>query len=162
MPHFFQRELNISDDWRHGRSRFFHYRFEITQYLVCLSIGIIDRVRITYSIYNLLQIKIQCSNERFNLKSCRLFLPSYYSTGVQICIEVTYPISEGISTAIMFLFVQILSVVLTSIYGYTCKTYNDLIANGGLVCIMIASVLLAFLIPSKLMRQDVENMNRNV
>lgn len=74
-----------------------------------------------------------------------------------MCIEVTYPISEGMSTAIMFLFVQFSCLILTALYSYTVKQMGDLLSNIFLVGVLLLSMMFAFLIPPVLRRQDAES-----
>lgn len=74
-----------------------------------------------------------------------------------MAIEVTYPITEDISSAILMAFVHIISLTLTSVYGYAVKQYGDLKANIGLICIFSLSTTFALFIPPNLKRQKIEH-----
>lgn len=74
-----------------------------------------------------------------------------------MAIEVTYPVTEDVSSAMMILFVHVKSLILTSIYGYSVKHYGDLKSNIGLICIFVLSVIFALLIPANLKRQKIEH-----
>lgn len=71
-------------------------------------------------------------------------------------IEVTYPVSEGISSAIMFLSVQLQGCIITILYGYAIKWYGDLISNIVITVLFVLSSIFALLIPPNLKRQNVE------
>lgn len=81
----------------------------------------------------------------------------YNATGFQMGIEVTYPISEGISTAVAFFASCFFSFTFTIVYGYTIKEFGDLISNIGLIMVYIVTVVLTILIPTDLKRQEAEN-----
>lgn len=76
-------------------------------------------------------------------------------------IEITYPVSEGISSAVMFLSVQTHGVIVTSAYGYLVKAYGDLISNCALTLLFLLSAIFAILMPKTLRRQAVEKTTSN-
>ncbi|XP_065215553.1 uncharacterized MFS-type transporter C09D4.1-like isoform X2 [Planococcus citri] len=84
------------------------------------------------------------------------FILSYYGTGFQMAIEVTFPVSEGISSAILFLSVQMHGCLITIVYGYAVKLFGDLPSNIGLTVLFSISAIFACLIPADLKRQSVE------
>ncbi|XP_065210558.1 uncharacterized MFS-type transporter C09D4.1-like [Planococcus citri] len=84
------------------------------------------------------------------------FVLSYYATGFQMVIEVTFPVSEEISSAVLFLIVQIPGYTLTSLYGPAIRTFGDLPSNIALIATFSTSALCAILVPSNLKRQQVE------
>lgn len=88
----------------------------------------------------------------------RLFTLGYYSTGFQMGIEVTYPVSEGTSTAAMFFAGNLTSFVLTVIYGYTIKLYGDLASNIGMMVIYGIAVAITISIPADMKRQKAETV----
>ena len=71
-------------------------------------------------------------------------------------IELTFPVPESVVVASMSLFVQFISVCLTSVYGLAIKRYGDVTANIGLTCAMLVSFVLACLIPANLKRKNIE------
>lgn len=73
-----------------------------------------------------------------------------------MAIEVTFPVSEGISSAILFLSVQLHGCLITILYGYAVKKFGDLPSNIGLNVLFVISALFAILIPANLKRQNVE------
>ncbi|XP_065211571.1 uncharacterized MFS-type transporter C09D4.1-like isoform X2 [Planococcus citri] len=85
------------------------------------------------------------------------FIQGFYSTGVQMAIEVTYPITEDVSSAIMMAFVHMVTLILTSGYGYAVKQYGDMKSNIGLICIFSLSATFALFIPPNLKRQKFEH-----
>lgn len=84
------------------------------------------------------------------------FLLGFYATGIQMCIEITYPISESISTATTFLFVFSLSFLTTTLYSYALQEYGDLTANMGMISVLLISALFACLMTPDLQRQKAE------
>lgn len=102
------------------------------------------------------KIYFEIPTDHFDLLN-RFFVLGYYATGFQMGIEVTYPVSEGISSAVMFLSVQLHGCLITVFYGYAVKRYGDLASNIGLTMLFVLSAIFAFLIPRNLKRQDVEN-----
>ena len=91
----------------------------------------------------------------------RFFIQGYYSTGVQMAIEVTYPITEDVSSAVMMAFVHVIYLLLTSAYGYAVKQYGDMKSNIGLICIFSLSTIFAFFIPPNLKRQKTEHLEQD-
>lgn len=73
-----------------------------------------------------------------------------------MCIEITYPISESISTATTFLFVFSLSFLTTTLYSYALQEYGDLTANMGMISVLLISALFACLMTPDLQRQKAE------
>ncbi|XP_065210559.1 uncharacterized MFS-type transporter C09D4.1-like [Planococcus citri] len=88
------------------------------------------------------------------------FTLSYYGTGFQMAIEVTFPISEEISAATSFLITEFLSFVITSSYGYLIGKYSSLPSNVVLIVLFFLAALCAYLVPSDLRRQQVEESAR--
>ena len=74
-----------------------------------------------------------------------------------MAIEVTFPVSEGISSAILFLSVQLHGCLITILYGYAVKHFGDLPSNIGLTVLFSISAFFAMIIPANLKRQSVEN-----
>lgn len=72
-------------------------------------------------------------------------------------IEVTYPVSEGISTAVMFFAGCLASFVLTVVYGYTVKTYGDFASNIGIMVLYVITIVITISIPADMKRQEAEN-----
>ncbi|XP_065215555.1 uncharacterized MFS-type transporter C09D4.1-like [Planococcus citri] len=85
------------------------------------------------------------------------FVMGYYSVGMQIGIELTYPIHEEISTAISFLSTGVFAFVFTIVYGYTIKSYGDLASNIGISVLVVISCIITFCLPVDLKRQRAEN-----
>lgn len=78
-----------------------------------------------------------------------------------MAIEVTFPVSEEVSSAILFLSVQFHSFIITVVYGYAIKKFGDLSSNVALIVLFSISILYAFLIPPDLKRQEVEKSSRD-
>lgn len=76
-------------------------------------------------------------------------------------IEVTYPVSEGISTAVIFCASAFVSFMLAVAYGYTVKTYGDFPSNIGILVVSAVTIVVTILIPADLKRQEAENTCAN-
>lgn len=85
---------------------------------------------------------------------------SYYSTGIQLGIELTYPAPEQISTAITFLSGQVFSLIVTVIYSYMMKIYGDFWSNIGMVGLNSIALIATLFVPGDLKRQQAENEPR--
>lgn len=80
----------------------------------------------------------------------------FYSVGIQLAIEITYPTSEGITSSLLLLMSHSLGIPVTKIYRYTYDAHGDLIANMGLSLLLLIGTILIYLVPSKLRRQNAE------
>lgn len=85
-----------------------------------------------------------------------------YTTGIQLGIELTYPISEQISIAITLLSGQAFAFVLTILFGLAIKSYGDLYSNAGIVVLHIIAAITALFVPSHLERQKAENEPKEI
>ncbi|XP_065210607.1 uncharacterized MFS-type transporter C09D4.1-like isoform X2 [Planococcus citri] len=85
------------------------------------------------------------------------FVTGYYSSGMQLGIELTYPIHEEISTTITFLSGALFSLITTVAYGYMIKIYGDLISNIVMIVLNIIAVVATLCIKVDLKRQRAEN-----
>lgn len=86
----------------------------------------------------------------------RFFVVGYYATGFQIGIEITYPVSEEISSAIMLLSAHMSGFVISIVYGYAVKLFGDFYSNVGLTVLYLIPAICAALIPRDLKRQEAE------
>lgn len=84
------------------------------------------------------------------------FMIGFYSVGIQLAIEITYPTSEGITSSLLLLMSHLLGIPVTKIYRYTYDAHGDLIANMGLCLLLLIGTILIYLVPSKLRRQSAE------
>lgn len=72
-------------------------------------------------------------------------------------IEVMYPMSEAVTSAVMFFWAQIVGLIVTLGYSWVLKSYRDAIANGILCSLFFLSFIISLLIPANLKRQKAEN-----
>lgn len=72
-------------------------------------------------------------------------------------IEVMYPMSEAVTSAVMFFWAQILGLIVTLVYSASLKTYGDVVANGILCSLFFLSCIISLFIPAHLQRQKAEN-----
>lgn len=87
----------------------------------------------------------------------RIFVQSLYVTGVQMGIEVMYPMSEAVTSGIMFFWAQIVGLIVTLSYSSLLKSHGDIIANGILCSLFFLSCVISLFIPANLKRQKAEN-----
>ncbi|XP_065215560.1 uncharacterized MFS-type transporter C09D4.1-like isoform X2 [Planococcus citri] len=85
------------------------------------------------------------------------FVMGYYSSGMQLGIELTFPIHEEISTAITFLSGMTCAFVITVAYGYMIKGFGDLNSNIVMIVLNIIAIIATLCIPVDLKRQRAEN-----
>ncbi|XP_065215557.1 uncharacterized MFS-type transporter C09D4.1-like [Planococcus citri] len=85
------------------------------------------------------------------------FVMGYYSSGMQLGIELTFPIHEEISAAITFLSGMTCAFVITIAYGYMIKSIGDLKSNIVMISLNIIATVATFCIPVDLKRQRAEN-----
>lgn len=134
----------------------FHMVSQVKQHIICIHNFYPSRVT-SHTFFN------------FHMNTCysyvykiihhplsRFFILGYYGTGFQMGIEVTYPISESITAAVMFLSGQVSGFLVTVVYSYFRKTYGDLPTNIGVMCMYLVCILITLIIPANLKRQQAE------
>ncbi|XP_024935716.1 feline leukemia virus subgroup C receptor-related protein 2 isoform X2 [Cephus cinctus] len=89
---------------------------------------------IMFSIFLLLEIKwmVYVSSIVFGF-----FVSGYFSVGYEVCAEFTYPINEGMSTAILNITNQIYGMIFVLIFSRLMEDYGDLWTHVGLVVVML-------------------------
>lgn len=85
-----------------------------------------------------------------------MFVTSSYINGLQIGIEILYPISEVKCTAIMAFVMQLAATISLAMYGAILRQYDDTTANSVFCFLTFVGAVICFLTPVKLNRQAVE------
>lgn len=83
-------------------------------------------------------------------------MTSTYVNGIQIGIEILYPITEDQCSAMMVFILQLLSATILAIYGALLRKYGDTNANLLMCILTFAGLVVSFLAPVKLNRQEAE------
>ena len=81
-------------------------------------------------------------------------MTGYLPVGFEFAAELTYPEPEGTSAGILNAMVQVFGVAFTTLYGEFFKWWGDYTANlilSGMLCI---GVVLTYIIPNDLRRQN--------
>lgn len=90
------------------------------------------------------------------------FIMGYYSVGVQMCIEATYPISECISSSVLLFCVHVFGIIFTCVYRIVCERIGHLAGNLMLTAILFVGTVLTAATPVNLSRQRAEETGKNI
>lgn len=84
------------------------------------------------------------------------FWMMYYTSGVQMGIEVSYPISEVICGGLLALSIQGHSLLITTVCVYSIRNIGPFVSLVGMSAIVLISSVLVMMIPSNMKRQQAE------
>lgn len=87
-------------------------------------------------------------------------MASAYVSGIQIGIEILYPISEDKCAAVMIFVAQVFACIFLAIYGVVLRNYGDLVANSVVCILTFAGSLVCLLGPVHLNRQKAEQAGK--
>lgn len=82
---------------------------------------------------------------------------STYVNGIQIGIEMLYPIPEGKCSSIMIFVMQMIGFILLPVYSTLLRHYGDNSANILFCVLLLISSIIFIFTPVKLNRQEVEH-----
>ena len=87
---------------------------------------------------------------------------SAFSISINYACEITYPVSESLTTCIMSSFPQIFTIGMTFLCDYFINNYQNKkwMTNVILLIIFVLSIIFGFLLDEKLDRQEVEQIGR--
>ena len=71
-------------------------------------------------------------------------------------IELSFPIPEGITVATISVGVEIVSTIVTALYGLAIKRYGDLRSNLCVTIVLLLSTVVISLVPPKFKREELE------
>lgn len=88
----------------------------------------------------------------------RAFMLSTYVNGIQIGIEMLYPIPEGRCSSIMIFVMQMIGFILLPIYSTLLRHYGDISANILFCVLLLSSSIIFIFTPVKLNRRETEHV----
>lgn len=81
----------------------------------------------------------------------------YYCVAVQLGIEITYPVSECISSSCLLLASHVCGIIFTNAFRYmTDANFSDINVTSTMAGVLLIGSLINALVPSKLRRQNVD------
>ena len=83
-------------------------------------------------------------------------MQGYYATTIQMGVELTFPISEGIAVAAMSVCVELVSMISTALYGVGMRRYGDWKTNMCVTFLLLLSTIVVSLVPPKFKREELE------
>ncbi|KAK7576379.1 hypothetical protein V9T40_012665 [Parthenolecanium corni] len=92
--------------------------------------------------------------------SLGVFVASAYVSGIQIGIEILYPISEDKCSAVMIFVAQSFACIFLAIYGVILRNYGDIVANSFVCIFTFAGAVVCFFGPVQLNRQEAEQAGK--
>ena len=97
-----------------------------------------------------------------NLYLCsKIFLQAFYATGIQMGIELTFPVPEGITVATMSVMIEMFSMVATVAFGYSVRTYGGFESTMCIVFLIFVCTLMICLVPPKFRREALERATKS-
>jgi len=81
---------------------------------------------------------------------------AYYATGIQMGIELTFPVPEGITVATMSMGIELCSMISTSMFGIAVREYGDFTSTMCMVSLTLLSTFALCLVPAKYKSEELE------
>lgn len=83
-------------------------------------------------------------------------MQGYYATTIQMGIELSFPVPEGITVATISVCVELVSMISTFTYGLSMRAYGDLRTNICATILLFLSSVVVCLVPPKYKREELE------